>query len=833
MASTNSIFDTAASFIHHANRSVFLTGKAGTGKTTFLRHIKSTTSKQTVVVAPTGVAAINAGGVTIHSFFQLPFSPFIPGNTKGFNTTSGGFNDSSSLLGRIKVQREKRKIFEQLELLIIDEVSMVRCDVLDAIDVILRHFRNRHNEAFGGVQVLLIGDMHQLPPVIPDEEWQLLSPYYQTPYFFSSHVIEIAPLVYVELDKVYRQSDERFIDVLNQVRNNQLDEYGYELLHSRYQPNFQPSAANNYITLTTHNHQANTINSRELESLSEKLFSLPAKITGDFSEKAFPADEVLHLKVGCQVMFIKNDTEKVRRFFNGKIGVVASIETDKITVKCPDDDAAIEVARFTWENIRYSVNKQTNKLEEEVIGSFEQFPLRLAWAITIHKSQGLTFEKAVIDAGAAFAPGQVYVALSRCTSLEGMVLLSRITPQSLRADERIARFAQSHKTQALPQALVAAQQDYYQTVLLSLFNFAPCIKLLAAIKDTINDHEAAFNPETKEWLLALDIQLNEVQQVALNFHQHLQVLLQQTEDKLQQRIKAAADYFHQQLEGLIGIIKQCPAVTDSKQYATALNEDLKDLYTALALKQHIYAASKDDFSVQVFHQLKQSFVPPPFGINVYALASTYQRKDSLHPLLYKQLKALRDSIAGDHNLPIYLVAGAQTLDEMVRYLPQTKAELLQISGFGKVKVEQHGDSFLAIIQVYAKQHGLPSLMHEKKQKRERKEKSTSPKVDTKLVSYNLYKEGKTVAEIAAIRNFAPSTIEGHLAHYVATGAIPATELVSEEKMALVNKVIAADGEELSSADIKEKLGDQISYSEIKIILAAVEAKQQASTKISD
>lgn len=832
MASTNSIFDTAASFIHHTNQSVFLTGKAGTGKTTFLKHIKATTTKNTVVVAPTGVAAINAGGVTIHSFFQLPFAPFIPVKFFGDLQAEKGLNDSNSLLSRIKVQREKRKLFQELELLIIDEVSMVRCDVLDAIDTVLRHFRSRYAEPFGGVQVLLIGDLYQLPPVIPDAEWQLLQQHYQTPYFFSSQVVTNYPLMYIELDKVYRQKDDQFIGLLHQVRNNQLDEAGYTLLHSRYQPDFVPAKADSYITLTTHNAQAQRINEEALTALPGKLFSLAAQISGDFSDKAFPADGVLQLKIGAQVMFIKNDTEKIRRFFNGKIGIVTAIDEDAVTVTCNAEEP-IKVNKHTWENIRYLVNKQTNAIEEEVMGSFEQFPLRLAWAITIHKSQGLTFEKAVIDAGAAFAPGQVYVALSRCTSLEGMVLLSRITPQSLRADERIGRFAQSHRTQALPQALVAAQQDYYQTVLLSLFNFAPCIKLLATIKDTINDHEAAFNPETKEWLLALDIQLNELQQVALNFHQHLQVLLQQTEDKLQQRIKAAADYFHQQLEGLIGIIKQCPAVTDSKQYATAVNEDLKDLYISLALKQHIYAASKDDFSVQVFHQLKQSFVPPPFGINVYALASTYQRKDSLHPLLYKQLKALRDSIASDHNMPIYLVAGAQTLDEMVRYLPQTKAELLQISGFGKVKVEQHGDSFLAIIQVYAKQHGLPSLMHEKKQKRERKEKSTSPKVDTKLVSYNLYKEGKTVAEIAAIRNFAASTIEGHLAHYVATGAIPATALVSEEKMALVNKVIATDGEELSSADIKEKLGDQISYSEIKIILAAVEAKQQASIKMSD
>jgi hypothetical protein len=819
MASTNYLFDTAASFIHHSNRSVFLTGKAGTGKTTFLRHIKATTGKQTVVVAPTGVAAINAGGVTIHSFFQLPFTPFIPGHASGFNTAGGGLNDSSSLLGRIKVQSDKRKIFQQLELLIIDEVSMVRCDVLDAIDVVLRHFRSRHSEPFGGVQVLLIGDMYQLPPVVPDTEWQLLSSYYQSPYFFSSHVMELSPITYVELDKVYRQSDEHFIAVLNQVRNNNLDEAGYELLHSRYQPGFKPRTAEQYITLTTHNHQANTINSSALEALPEKLFAIRATITGDFSDKAFPAEEVLQLKVGSQVMFIKNDTEKVRRYFNGKIGVVEKIETDTITVKCPNDAEAISVTKHTWENIRYSINRQKNVVDEEVVGSFEQFPLRLAWAITIHKSQGLTFEKAVIDAGAAFAPGQVYVALSRCTSLEGMVLLSRITTQSLRADERIAQFAAQHQTTALSTELAAAQQAYFKAIVLNVFQFTAEIKLLQAIQATIQEHVTAFNAETKDWLAATEHQLNHLQQVANNFQQHLQVLLQQDEAALQQRIKAAATYFEQHIATLIALLQQCPAVTDSKQYANAVNEDLKDLFVQVSLKQHIYVACANGFSVQQYHNAKQSFVPPYFSVNVYALAATYQRKDSPHPLLYKQLKALRDSLATDNKMPIYMVAGSQTLDEMVRYLPQTKEALLQINGFGKVKVENFGDDFLTIIQVYCKQHGLASQIQEKKQKRERKEKSTTPKVDTKLQSYQLYQAGKTVAEIAADRNLAHSTIEGHLAHYVTTGDIKATDLVSADKMTLVNNLLPSLTEVTATA-IKEKLGDAISYSEIRIILAA-------------
>ena len=397
---TNTAFQLASDFVNYTNASLFLTGKAGTGKTTFLKHVKENEVKNTVVVAPTGVAAINAGGTTIHSFFQLPFTPFIPVSTGyGANDT---ISDKHSLISRLRLTNDRKEVMQKLELLIIDEISMVRCDVLDAIDTVLRHVRSQHTVPFGGVQILLIGDMYQLPPVIKNEEWELLSPYYKSEYFFNSHVIESQQPVYVELNKIYRQNDSAFVQVLNQVRNNEMDQDGYELLHSRYLPDLDPAREENYITLTTHNSKADAINFKALNELTGKVFNFDATIEREFYEKSYPADVNLKLKIGTQVMFLKNDAEKVRRYFNGKIGVVDKIEDDKIFVQCKGEATTIEVRKEKWKNIRYALDKTTNQIEENEIGSFTQFPLRLAWAITIHKSQGLTFEKAIIDAGESF-----------------------------------------------------------------------------------------------------------------------------------------------------------------------------------------------------------------------------------------------------------------------------------------------------------------------------------------------------------------------------------------------------------------------------------------------
>ena len=746
---SNINFQLAADFINYTNRSIFLTGKAGTGKTTFLKHIKQHSIKQMAVVAPTGVAAINAGGVTIHSFFQLPFSPFIP-QTRGFKKDDS--LDKHQLIGRLKISSERRKIFQQLELLVIDEISMVRADVLDAIDAVLQHFRNNFVEPFGGVQVLFIGDLLQLPPVVKEEEWSLLSPYYESPYFFSSKVIQQKTPAFVQLEKIYRQKDERFINVLNQVRNNELNQSGYDILHQQYNPNFQNPKEDSYITLTTHNHKADTINVEELVKLKAPIFTYKAAIEQDFSEKMFPADETLQLKLGSQVMFIKNDADKAKRYYNGKIGIIESIEDEKIMVLCKGETEMIEVKKHRWENIRYSLNKQSQKLEEDVVGSFTQYPLRLAWAITIHKSQGLTFEKAIIDAGQAFAPGQVYVALSRCTSLTGMVLLSKITTNSLSVDQRIIDYSAQQQNTPLPETLQREKHDYQSTIVSRLFDFTPIKKQTASFQQMLQEIAPYFNAEAIAFADKLQEKMEQLNEVATKFNSQIQQLsalqtLPENNTALQERLKKAAIYFEQQLQEITQFILSSPANTDSKQHATTFNELLEEIFVALSAQQNGIASCINGFNVETFHQQKNKYILAKFSVHAYASATNYKKTDGPNPLLYMQLKEMRDTLCDKHNLAIYMVANAATLNELATYLPQNLQELKKITGFGEAKIKKFGLLFIDIIQRYSNERNLTSLIHEKPMKEVKKEKSTTTKPNTKEASYTLFKEGKTIIEI--------------------------------------------------------------------------------------
>lgn len=541
----NPIFKLAADFVNHTSRSVFLTGKAGSGKTTFLKHIVKSTSKKCVVVAPTGVAAINAGGVTMHSFFQLPFGPYLPGTQSKFNGVE--VSDKQSLFRNIRFSRDKRDLLRELELLIIDEVSMVRCDMLDAMDAILRQFRRRYNEPFGGVQILYIGDLYQLPPVAKTEEWEILKEHYESPFFFHSHAAKQAPPLYIELKKIYRQSDPQFIDLLNRVRNNNITQEDLQLLNSRYEGRYTPPASENYITLCTHNYKADAVNASELDKLPGKLYRFHGSIEGDFSDKSLPTEMELRLKEGAQVIFIKNDQEQERRYYNGKLAVVSKIREDEITVSFPDSKTELTIEKETWRNIRYTLNRETEKVEEEEIGSFTQYPIRLAWAITIHKSQGLTFHKAVLDAGNSFAAGQVYVALSRCSTFEGLVLQSKISFDSISTDPRVIEFAQKEQAaNELEALLVHEQQRFWAERLRSVFDFAQVIDILENFKEELKEkkpHIKAASAMADQLLLIA----NEKHEVAGKFQPELNRLVtsvpQHGVDILTARMQKAIEYF--------------------------------------------------------------------------------------------------------------------------------------------------------------------------------------------------------------------------------------------------------------------------------------------------
>ena len=594
----NPELDLAWNIIANTDTHLFLTGKAGTGKTTFLRELRRKVPKRMIVVAPTGIAAINAEGVTIHSFFQLPFGPQIPGTQYGNNK-------------RYAFRRQKLRLIRSVDLVVIDEISMVRADLLDAIDSVLRQYRDK-NRAFGGVQMLMIGDMQQLAPVAREDEWAMLRPYYDTPYFFSSKALQQTDFVTVELQHVYRQSDPLFVSLLNKVRTNTVDAEILQTLNQRCIAGFNPPKQEGYIRLVTHNSQADSINQQELDKLDVPAYHYDATVWKDFPELSFPTEKTLTLKLGAQVMFIKNDSSPEKRYYNGMIGEVVDIDDDHIKVRPSGQSQVIDVTPEEWQNMKYELDERTKEIHETVVGTFTQYPLKTAWAITVHKSQGLTFEHAIIDVQHSFAHGQTYVALSRCKSLEGMVLAAPIPQYAIINDKTVETFQEDprHKSPD-EQKLDQMQRHYLLRTIEDLFSFAQIRFAYGDLIRLMREHfYSSANKQYNAWAESSESFKKKVDDVAVKFHNQYQNIVltevdYQSSELLQERLKKGADYFEQQLTDTFTLLTKTALVTNNKMVKERLDnlmQNFNDLVKFKVLLLHYVA--HNGLSLQPYLQAK-------------------------------------------------------------------------------------------------------------------------------------------------------------------------------------------------------------------------------------
>jgi hypothetical protein len=615
-------------YVQHTNRCIFLTGKAGTGKTTFLRRLKQESPKQMAVVAPTGVAAINAEGVTIHSLFQLPPQLFLPTDEA-----------RRQLFAEMQMRANKQRVLRNLELLVIDEVSMVRADLLDTIDAVLRHFKHRPTIPFGGVQLLVIGDLFQLSPVVREEEWRLLQPYYEGPYFFQARVFRELKPIYIEFEHVYRQTNVEFLSILNEVRNNALTPQSFAVLNSRVRSlgvqEFR--SLEGAITLSTHNSKVDAINQREMDALKGKEYTYKATIADMFPESMYPIDEQLILKVGARVMFIKNDSSTDKLYYNGKLGVVTSLSKQAIHVLC-DDGTEVNVHNEVWENIRYNADSGSDQVQTEIIGTFTHYPLRLAWAITIHKAQGLTFDQLIIDAEDAFAAGQVYVALSRCRSLEGLTLLTPIPTRALTNAREVLQFTDNQDSlQTIEQNLQPAQQEYLTTLLCALFDFKEHTEQLYALQRMANNMTSLQIPPN-QYITDLISPLLDLHRVGERFQQQIRQLMYHNQfDKLQERLLAASQYYAPQIYQLLKAMTDCPLRSNNQSDSTQLKQSILDIYAALSRKAYLQSQLAQEVTVEAYFEARKSYKYKEPSLTIY----TTQRKSRITATTFQTMTLLR------------------------------------------------------------------------------------------------------------------------------------------------------------------------------------------------
>ncbi len=704
---SNHRIELAREFIMNTRANIFLTGKAGTGKTTFLRDVVGRLGKRSVIAAPTGVAALNAGGVTLHSLFQLPFGVNIPGVEQ-----SRKFQ---------RISKSKLSLIRSIELLIIDEISMVRCDVLDAIDQTLRTVR-RSMLPFGGVQLLLIGDIQQLAPICRDDEWEMLREYYATPYFFDSQSLRRSTYVTIEFNEIFRQSDSHFTDILNAIRENRVTPAILEELNKRHIPGFDPKDSEDYITLTTHNNTANSINTRKLAAIKSPMQRFESKVTGDFAESAYPNDTTLELKKGAQVLFIKNDISPQKRYYNGLLGTITQITDKSVTVQPKSGGEAITVESVAWESLEYTINGKSGEMEQSVKGTFSQIPLKCAWAITIHKSQGLSFDRAVIDASGSFAHGQLYVALSRCRTMEGMVLRTPISPSAIIGDQNIDSFSSYvTRNQPTPEMLEAFKRDCYCRILCEIFEFEPLQRLLWDLMSEITGPISRTYPKLTSTLMdLLGTFENGVVKVGCSFQAQLKKMIYDDDNYEQstliaERLRKSSEYFSPRLESLRTILKQLEIINpDSVESRRRVRDFTSRLRSHITLVFSALELCGDRFSLVKYRQSRANILAlesmdsesKPSKKEGATQFKSEVPSDITHEELYATLAAWRLEESRELKVRAFQVLPNRTLMHIQGDLPTTMGELSQISGMGKVKMAKYSDQIIEIVKDYCFNNGI-------------------------------------------------------------------------------------------------------------------------------